>query len=189
MKNFKMLGLLAIAAAALMAFAGTASATLTEAAGDPVEAGDSIHAEAPGGTKLDGSVVIECLESTVNGVVSTNGGTSGPISVLSFSKCGNDTVSVLNRGTLAIASSGAVTSTGAEITIQTHRVVLGFPVTTHCIYKTNNTAVGTLVSGTEAKLNIGSAGIPQIATDGACGNDAVWTGSYRVNSPHYLAVD
>lgn len=185
MKYVKMLGLLAVAAAALMAFVGTASATVTSPAGTKYTG--NIHSTSIN-TSLDGSVKVSCLHSTVVGYVE-DGKTTGNISTLHFSECGKDTVSVLANGSLTIASNGTVTSTGAIVTVQLHRSLLGFPVTTHCIYETNNTDVGTLVEGTEPVLNIGSAPIPEVATDGACGNDAVWTGSYSVKSPHELVID
>jgi hypothetical protein len=181
MKYMKMLGLLAVAAAALMAFVGTASATVTSPAGTAY-AGNIVSSSS--NTSLDGSVKVSCTSSTVEGDPSSAGATSGTISKLTFANCGNDTVKVNANGSLAISSSGTVTSTGAEVTVQLHRTVLGFPVTTHCIYKTNNTSVGTLTEGVSpAVLHIGSSPIPEVATDGACGNDAVWTGSYTVSTP------
>jgi hypothetical protein len=183
MKYMKMLGLLAVAAAALMAFVGTASATVTSTGA--IYTGN-IHAHSSN-TSLDGSVKVSCTGSTVEGYVN-NGSTTGSVSVLTFTGCGNDTVSVLQKGSLTIGSSGTATSTGAEVTVQLHRTVLGFPITTHCIYKTNNTDVGTLTEGNTPILHIGSAPIPEVATDGACGNDAVWTGSYHVTQPHNLEV-
>lgn len=192
MKYVKMIGLLAVAAAALMAFAGPASAKLTSPSGTTY--GGTIHATA-GTTSLDGSIDVTCTSSTVTGTVSS-GSTSGPVSSLSFSGCGKDTVTVLgspshgNAGTLAI-SGGSVFSSEAEVTVQLHRSVLGFPITTHCVYVTNNTNVGTFTGGSPAKLDIDSAQIPvdEEQSDGACGDTAEWTGSYTVNTPNPLFAD
>ena len=179
MKPIKILGLIATAAATLMALAGTASATITNPSGTPYTGNIQFSSS---NLSFDGSVKIACQSSTT-GFSIVNGSTTGS-SALSFSGCGADTMNVLENGSLAIASSGAVTSTGAVITMQLHRSVLGFPVTWHCLYITNMTNIGTLTEGVApAVLHIGAAPIPEAATDGACGNDMVWTGSYTVASP------
>lgn len=208
MKRIKMLGLLAAMATALMVFAGTASATLTEAPEDPVDAGDPIHAVALN-TSLDGAVDIACDESTVSGEFTENGGTTASLSTLNFNGCNKDTVSLIKTGVLTIASNGTVSSNGAEVTVQIHRTIFGFPITTHCIYATSGTAIGTLEEsstavktihnpgaeneektfGGTAKIKIESSGLGQKATDGACGEGSQWTGSYTVTTPDYLDID
>ncbi|HST68080.1 MAG TPA: hypothetical protein VLI94_00290 [Solirubrobacterales bacterium] len=176
MKYVKMLGLLAIAATALMAFAGTASATLTSPAG--TKYGGEIIATSTN-SQLDGTVDITCTHSEVKGKPSAAGSTSGTISSLTFTNCSRS-VTVTANGSLAIASDGTVRSTGARVTVQT--TILGFPV--HCIYATNNTVVGKLTEGVApAVMHIGSAPIPQEATSGLCGEDAEWTGTYTVKTP------
>jgi hypothetical protein len=179
MKYVKMLGLLAVAAAAMMAFAGSASANITSPPGTQYEG--TLTATA-GVTTLHGGVTITCQESHAVGTV-TKGETNAPATV-SFNKCEPDTVEVKNSGSLAVESNGTVKSSGAEVTVVTHRTVLGFPVTAHCIYTTNNTSVGTLTENVEpAVLHIGSSPIPRVTTDSACGETSVWTGSYTVSTP------
>lgn len=190
MKHAKMLGLFATAAVAVMAFAGTASATLTESPGDPVDEGDTIHAESTDTTVNVGYGAAKCALSTITVVGSKNGGTAGTFETLRFfGGCAFDTVPVLNQrhaGTLAISSGGTITTSGAEITVQVHRTIFGFPVTTHCTYKTEGADIGALEGGTEPEIQI-SASIPAAETDGACKN-LEWRGSYDVTQ-HYLAVD
>jgi len=190
MKYVKMLGLLAVAAAALMAFAGTASAQLTSPKGTPFTGtitGTSTDSH------LTGSVTIACKHSVVSGSIS-KGATTGAISTLDFTGCEPDTVVVLKKGHLTIdrvaANHGTVTSTGAEVTVLTHRTIFGFPVTTHCIYATNNTHIGTFTGSpndtSHATIDINGS-IPRIATDGTCGEDpAIWTGTYTITSPKPL---
>lgn len=188
MKYVKMLGVLAIAAAAMMAFAGSASALLTEGPNDPVDTGDILHAHSDN-TILTGGIEVSCEESTVEGEFFGNGSTSGTITELAFTDCGVDTVTVLNEGhggTLSISSAGTVTSSGAEVTVQVHRTVFGFPVTTHCEYVTNNTVIGSLTEGTEAILDVHGT-IPKRTTDGACGT-STWEGTYQITEPHTLTV-
>jgi len=190
MKYIKTLGLLAVAAAALMAFAGTASATITSPAGTSY--GGEIVASSSN-SELDGSVDVKCKASTVKGKPSSTGDTSGSITSLTFTECGADTVSVINMGTLRLEKQGGgwitVSSTGAEVTVQVHRSVFGFPVTTHCIYATSNTAVGTLSEGTNWHIALSGTNIPQKATDGGCGSNAQWTGTYSGTTPSSLFVD
>ena len=189
MKYIKMLGLAAVAAAALMAFmgVGTASATtLTDGSGNhptaiSAENGEDVILHPPIGS-------IECSHSTVSGSAST-GGTgetvSGAISTLTFSSC-NATVTVLKNGSLEIhgqaGNKGVLTSNGAEVTVE----FFGF----HCIFSTSNTTIGTVTGGTPAKLAI-DADIPRTGgRSGAfCGSEAEWTGSYEVTSPSTVNID
>ncbi|HST68081.1 MAG TPA: hypothetical protein VLI94_00295 [Solirubrobacterales bacterium] len=181
MKYVKMLGLLAVAVTALMAFAGTASATVTSPANTKL--GKVVATST--NSELDGTVDITCAHSEVEAVgvnssgVATAGSTTGRVDKLTFTNC-NRTVTVTNRGHIFVHPSGTVTSTGARVTVQT--TILGFPV--HCIYVTNNTDVGTLTEGVApAVMHIGSAPIDQEATSGLCGEDAEWTGTYTVTNP------
>jgi hypothetical protein len=205
MKYAKMLGLLAIAAAALMAFAGSASATTgtDSAAGSPVEAGDTIHSTNVGEAILDGTVNIKCKKSTVSGTVGSAGSAtttlSGNISTLTFEECGANTVTVVSKGSLEVhthendptgtSSNGTLTSSGAEVTVLTHNI-LG---TVHCIYVTNETDVGT-VDGSKttkgnATLTVDSVPIPRKTTDFGCGSTSEWTAEYTVTTPAYLDID
>jgi hypothetical protein len=217
MKYAKILGLLAIATAALMAFAGSASATtLTDTNGNQIGLNAIVHAENVGNTVLDGTVNITCKKSTVEGKI-TNAGSatetvSGPIEALTFEECGNNTVTVVNKGTLEIhtdsttivhengthttlttgdTGDGTLTSSGARITVLTHNI-LG---TVHCIYITGNTRVGTL-HGSEGDLGVhetptltvNSAPIPREGTDFGCGSTSDWTAHYTVTTPDYIWI-
>lgn len=198
MKYVKMLGLLAVAAAALMAFAGSASAlVVTEAANDQIDVNDVIKATSTH-SELTGTIPITCTHSFVEGKVTdaggNHGGTTTPvkgnIEALTFGsneECGNTTVKVVNKGTLelkdAAGSKGTLYSTGAEVTVLTHSFFLG---TTHCIYKTNGTHLGEVSGDT---LSIESAPIPEVPTPDFCGEDAEWDGTYTVTSPSGFNVD
>jgi hypothetical protein len=186
MKYAKILGLLAVAAAALMAFAGVASATtVTSSAGTT----PAISASAEGHVVLDNPIAkIECA-SSVSGSVTAHGAgvtASGPISALSFTGCTNSWhVTVVSAGSLEIHSigsgDGTLTSSGA--TVESTR----FGIT--CRYATSSTDIGTVTDGTNATLDI-SAAIPFHGGSGLCGGGATtWTGSYKVNSPTNLVID
>jgi hypothetical protein len=194
MKYVKMFGLAALAAA-LMAFAavGTASATTLDDSEGAMTVGESITAAAEGTTELHPPIgSINCKASHVGGKITNAGGAgvnvSGSIEGLSFTEC-NAKVVVLANGSLSIASSGGsngtLFGTGNEVTVE----YLGF----HCIFKTNNTSLGTLTGSTTtggaATLDI-SANIPRTGgRSGAfCGTAAAWTGSYAVSTPNPLNV-
>jgi hypothetical protein len=189
MKYIKMLGLLAVTAAALMAFAGTAAATsVTSNEGTT----PNIKAESSN-SKLDGAfVTVECAESKVEGNVESHGASAtvkGEVDFLTFEKC-NYTVTIGTRGSLEVhthpndpnglSGDGTVTSSGASISIHTS-------VGT-CVFTTSGTDIGTLDGGTPAVMNINSAKIPRTGGNFLCGSSGTWTGSYAITSPSTLEV-
>jgi hypothetical protein len=189
MKYVKMLGLLAVAAAALMAFAGTASATtVTSPTGTTYTS--TIKASA-GTTELHGSfITVSCKKSTVEGSVESHGAATtagGAISSLTFSEC-NFPVKVLKAGSLEVhgisgTENGTLTSKNAEITIETSIA--------NCIFttKAEGTDVGTLTGGSPAKLDINSASIPRTGHSVFCGGSGTWTGGYEVTTPTSVFID
>lgn len=188
MKYVKILGLLAVAAAALMAFAGTASADVVTSPKGTVYTG-TIKAEAEGHAVLDNPIAkIECA-STVEGKVESHGvgkSVEGKITTLDFTNCTNDWhVTVVTSGTLAVdwssGENGSVRSSGATVEATRFGV--------NCRYATNNTAVGTVTAGTPATMDI-SAAIPFHSGSFLCGSGATtWTGAYKVVTPGSLFVD
>jgi len=189
MKYAKILGLLAIAVAALMAFAGAASADqVTSPTGTTYTS--TIAATAEGHAVLDNPIAkIECA-SAVEGKVEEHGAgkvVKGNISALSFTGCTNEWhVTVVAKGSLTVETSttgynGTVKSSGATVEATRFGVV--------CRYATNNTTVGTATGGSPATMHI-SAAIPFHSGSFLCGEGATtWTGSYKVNTPSSLYVD
>jgi hypothetical protein len=206
MKKMKILGLLVVAAATLMAFAGIASATTLTTSTDggithhQVPLNTVIRAVNEGKLALDTTVKVDCTGSTVEGKVTNEGGASATaqisITALTFEAC-NHTVTVLHSGIREIhtesASSngnGTLTSSGVEITVLTHGIV----GTVHCLYTTNNTDIGRVTgsdnTGSTATLDIDSAPIIIDETSFGCGfGTAEWTGLYKFDSPDHLDVD
>ncbi len=212
MNCLKMLGLAAIAAGALMAFAGAGTASATEltctnALGNKVmcETGTVILFESEGHTVIDSPIGnIECA-SAAEVQASNTGGTSETVKLtmrtLIFGPpCTNSVVvQVLAKGTWEIhtdpadpigsegkTGNGTVTSTGTKITVEQS----GF----HCIFETTNTDIGTLTGASTATnaakefthmatLDI-SARIPRTGGRSGifCGESSPWTGSYTVTS-------
>jgi len=203
MKYVKILGLLAVAAAALMAFAGSASAATLTSPENVTYTGE-IHATSEGHAKLENPVAkIEC-HSTVKGTVEKHGTgvtVGGAISELLWGtegslngKCTNSWhVTTVTAGSLEVhykaPGEGTLTSTGA--TVDTTR--LGVT----CTYRTNETHIGTLTdssktvpAGGTATLHV-SASIPlHSESSGLCGSgNAKWEGSYSVLTPMSLWID
>lgn len=187
MNYMKLLGLFVVAAAALMGFAGSSSATTTEGINDFAEDSETFHAESLNGT-LHGPVQINCSKSTLTISISGVGSTNASVSQLNFTECGKETVSVLANGSLSFESNGVITSSGTEITMMIHQSVFGVPITTHCIYKTNGTIIGNLTEGNFPKMDLDSGGIEKVGGDGVCPANARWTGNYKVKQA-YLEID
>lgn len=181
MKCMKMFGLLVVTGAALMSFAGSAAATITSPAGTAYT-GDIVMTST--GVAFHTGGEVECGHSTIVGSVAS-GGTAIPLKSVTFSECGTSTFSVLKQGTMSIASDGTITLSGTEYTKQIHKTILGFPLTTHCILRMENTEVGHLTEGVNpAVWHTASAPIPSPeGTDTACTNSAEISGTYTVTKP------
>ena len=196
MKYVKMLGLLAMAAASLMAFAGTASATTVTSPPGVTYTGHIEASSENGHVILHASngVTIECA-GFATGSLTSHGAAltaSGAISHLTFPGCtGGDTVTVITAGSLeahAIGGGNAtLTSNGATITAVDGATGVA------CEYTTSNTHVGVVTGATtstgHATLDINSAKIPRTGDSILCGSTATWTGNYKVNTPTGLTFD
>ena len=202
MKHLKMLGLFAMAAAALMAFAGSASeATFTAPAGTGYHGTLSSSLEGSALLKA-GFAEITCTAGTVAGEIKApeakketeekklvnNNETeaSGAITAVSFSSCKEgQTVDTLNNsGTLTILKSNtAVSGTGTEVTTAVAGV--------SCVYGlgTTSTPLGT-ASNTEKGVTLAiKASLPKISGGFLCASPASWTANYIVTAPTGSVVD
>jgi hypothetical protein len=190
MKFTKILGLVAMAALALMAFASTASATTLEVGGVKQAGEIEIKAETASATLSDtsGSFANTC-KSTVAGKDSTaqTGATvSGPISTLTFTGCTHEKVEVLKKGTLSVSwisgtTKGTVSSTGAEVKVPV--TILGSVLTATCT--TSSTDIGTLEGVKSGKATLK---IEAVLECGSVLPSARWSGTYTVTSPEGLGV-
>ncbi len=193
MKHLKTLGLAAVAATALMAFAAPASATtLTNGSGEEIT---TLEATLEGSlitTNTADEPIDTCTESTVSG--SINAGTQGTTWVegavgVTWGGCTWDTTT-LNGGTLDVMSNGdgtgTVVSTGFVWTVTVGPV--------NCLYGTKTTgaggtSLGDLPSGTEATLAINVIVEEQEPRKLACPNTARLLANYEVTNPHELVID
>jgi hypothetical protein len=195
MKHLKIIGLAAVAAMALMAFAaGSASATTLEVEGKTTNAAVTITAS----LEPETSAILEdtnkltqdtCTESHVHGATEntfTGTSVSGAVTTLTFAKCTHETT-VIKPGKLSIAhiagtTDGTVTSSEAEVSIKS--TVFGVTIT--CKTGTG-TPIGTL-TGKEAGKGDATMDINAVVSCGAFVPTAKWTGSYVVTSPTPFGV-
>jgi hypothetical protein len=184
-----MLGLFAMAAAALMAFAGSASAqTLTAPTGHLYTGPVKTSLESSASLKA-GFAEITCTSGEFNFNITTNNSTeaSGEITGVSFSGCqeGQTVDTLNNKGTLKIANgTHTVTATGVEVTTAVAGVscVYGFGTGTE-LGKWTNTLFAT--SGKiEDRVTIDtSAKVPKTSGGFLCANPATWEKKEVITSP------
>jgi hypothetical protein len=206
----KMLGLLAVAAGAFVALAGSASATqitCTNPPGTPSICTPTLKAETElfegkPHLRITGplNLKIEC-ESRLEAALESHGAgvtARGKIISLSFFNCTNGyTFTVLSNGSatepfgrLEVHSlgggNGTLTSSGTTVTVHTP---LGF----NCGFTTGATDIGTLTgtaaTGGTPTLDIRNALIPRTEHSGLCGANGTWNGNYIVTNQHWLNID
>lgn len=170
-----------------------ASGTELICSGSPCTPETTIKASSEGKTALDAPYGnVEC-NASLEGHTEGSSTSNGPITAFSFNNCGGDTFITIKTGTFethtakTIANSnGTVLSTGWRFTV----IHLGV----HCVYETNNTAIGTLTGSAKtsgkATLDI-AATLPRVGGEGGvfCGSSAPWTGSFSIEPPNTLNVD
>ena len=200
MKCVKMLGLVAVAAAALTAFAGSASATiLTSPAGTTYTGTLKLASE--GEITLDhenGFPSYSCSWS-LEGKMESHGAaataTSKPSTILLTGCTTANSISVLNRGTLefhtdseAANGNGTITWVGFQLTITYSALGVS------CLYNTGagitlGTLTGSKTTGSSATVDLNSVKLPRTGDSIFCGAAATMTGSFKVITPSYLDVD
>ena len=201
MKYLKMFSMLIVAASAVMAFAGTASAgTFTSPKGTTYTG--QFHAVA-GEMTTHGVATVTCQSSTIQGTITSHGSSVtglAHINTLTFSSCGTHKT-VETAGTLEFhthpgdSNGGAyaiVTSSG--MTVNINLTQLGIT----CGLRTESTEIGTMTNSTHrqvtgeaqttATIHI-DALIPRHSGSFFCGSSIEWTGTYEITTPDYLDYD
>lgn len=203
MKYFKLLGLAAVTAAALMASVGTGTAsaatlTCTNPPGTKVVCPKPLNIEMR--RELNRYILhlaagkIECEEYSEKASITETGSStttaSGSITSMAFSGC-NATVTVLSTGSMEIhyaeGVNGSVTTTGTETTTEFAGL--------HCIFTTNNTNIGKLTGSSTTKGNptFDTTGSKLPRTGGRsgafCGSTAEVTETDAILTPDWLDVD
>lgn len=205
MKYLKMTALAAVAAAALIAFAGTASATVlckttSTPCGEKWEPSTEITSALQlGGTvkisELGGSqtLLVTCMESTLKAKTSNRGSAfetvSAPLQVGSFGGCVESKPIFIVLGEFEIhhiagTDNGTVTAKHLEFTI----VLPFFKVT--CVYEAGaGIDFGTLLGGATPELEAKGAFPKKETSSVACPHEVLWTGRYAIPQPKPLYVE
>jgi hypothetical protein len=206
MKYVKILGLAAVAAMAMMAFAGSASATQLDkvtsgGAKDTLGVGTTLHVTQTSGTTLNltdtaGNPIDTCKESTVHGTIANAGGSGATVSGnltettgLTWGGCTSPTVT-LAAGSLEIhgiagTDNGTVTGKNNVVTISVFGV--------SCRYGTGaGTDLG-LLTGTTSATGHATMAINAIINEQEpkqflCPDTGKWVGGYTVTTPTGLYV-
>ncbi|HEU4739312.1 MAG TPA: hypothetical protein VFS54_09575 [Solirubrobacterales bacterium] len=187
MKHVRTLGLLAVVAAAMMAFAASASAdttTTTETDGS-TSATPTVHWVNEGGHISIWTPIgpVSCSSTMTETVTTHEAGQPGlsHVTILNFTGCTNSWhVTTVTAGTLTIeASNGEMKSSGARVEMTRLGV--------KCFYETSGTKVGTVTGGSPATLHI-EASLPiGSGSSGLCGtSNAKWEGNYVTTHPLHL---
>ena len=197
MKPFKMLGVAAMAAAALMVLvgAGTASATVicknnlnTETCSEPYPIGTEGIASIPAGKSIvladtEGGELDRCNTSTVTGKLKSQGSGKPALSELSTITFGNCTfpTKTVNPGRGELTwikgtDNGTLFTYETQATINT--VFFG-----SCIYGVTGTDMGTTVGGNPGSLTVNAVVEKFSGSNFACPETAKLTGQYVATSP------
>ena len=187
MRNIKLLGVAAIAIAALTASVGAGSAPAAElySTGVTVNAGTTIYASldipADGAilTTTDGLTIVDtCNESEFEGTVNGyfGGDVAITISSLEWGGC-KYTTDTLTKGFLTINSSGTVKGNGSVVTVN---------IGVTCRYGTGTGT--TLATLSTAKLSIVAVINEQEPKQFLCPDTTKWIAGYVISSPHDLTV-
>jgi hypothetical protein len=186
MKHLKMLGLLVMAAAALMAFASSASANpiLTGPKGE--EYTSTLSASLEGSALLKAGIEDTCTASTATGTVSTNNTThaKGTLSGLTFTNCTQHTT-VEKAGSLTINDKGEVFSENSRVKVQITGIA-------SCWYgaETGAVKIGTLTFGHPATMDISTTTLQRQPPSDTfwCASTGTWTGNYKITTPSGLTL-
>jgi hypothetical protein len=209
MKYVKMLGLAAVAAAALMAFVGAGSASASMlcsedpasgvcAAGQTWPAnteidfslvpGSSAHLEETAPPNGESETLDTCEESTVKGKVTNTGSSTatvtGNIEALTWGKCTWTTKTVEGfNGKLEIHTDPGTTGGGILTSDGETRVTISIPLFGSCVYGvTAGTSLGTLTEGkgTAAVFHANAVAKKLTGSSFTCPDTSLWTATYNL---------
>lgn len=199
MKCLKLLGLAAIAAAAVTALVGTGTASATvfcSVTATPCnqfqyEVGVGVDAKfTENATFEDGSgtIWIECSEGTIKGKIAHKGSKTetvlATIESLTWGKCTKKVATVFNGfyevHSIAGSDDGTVTGGNTEITLEL------FGVT--CTYGVGGEDLGTISGGNPAILQI-AVKLTKTAGGFLCPATGIWQAGYKFSEPVPLYVE
>ena len=191
MKYIKMLGLAAVAAMGLMAFAGSASATELYNGATTVKSGTVLDFSLKSGTsalltETGGSTLDTCTGSTVKGKV-TNAGSStttvtGENTSITWTGCTFPTTTVVLGKLEAHHVTGTTNATltaDAEIGVTINTVFFG-----SCVYGVKTgTDLGLVTGGNPATFTANAVAVKLSGSAFACPETSKWQASYTSTEP------
>jgi hypothetical protein len=184
MKHLKIIALAALAIVALMGFASSASsAVLTSPAGTEYTGDIHLTLDTPASGLFKAGLELTCGNISYTANIRTNGSStaSGVDEKTTYTDC-TKTTNVLSNGSLSIATGGALTVIGGEVTI--------FDLGVSCVYGGGTgTKLGTLKGGTPAVLEAATTETPKISGGFLCASKGTFTGRFTVTTPSTLLVD
>ncbi len=203
MKYVKLLGLAAVAAAALMVLlgAGSASAAVlcstntSPCTGTTYPAGTKVKLEATGTMKfetLGGIVTGECSESSVSGTTSNAGGATESVKVAipatgwTWQNC-TRTITTTAGGTLEFGTNPGGPAGNGKLLVNGFDFVMNSIFGT-CVYGWGATTanLGPVVGGSPATIEINTI-LPRMS--GPCPAESRWRAAYKVVEPSPLYVE
>lgn len=207
MKYGRTLGLVGLAAIALLALAGSASATIVTSNGSTYTgkfvAQSTTTVQIHRNQFYEGAFNVTCTNSSIEGEVENHGLTltaSIRLTKVQFAECvsagyitetfllkpGALEVHTAQGDTEGTSGNGTVTFTGAVFELTTKRVQVG-GTGEHCIFNLSNSDIGS-IKGSQ----FGTAGFElraALSTSLACGLTGELTGSYTISTPDNLRID
>ncbi len=195
MRYIKVFGLAAVTAIAMMALAGTASATVATSPEGTAYTGKIKAQSVTEHVDLTGpfGLHLQC-NSSGEGTLESHGSSStvrGEIEVFPFPSCTNGySVSTLKGGQLEVHTEGGSSNGNGTLTSHNGEFEVKTPAEMTCIYKTNNTYIGVLTGSNKghAKADI-SATVPRTGGSALCGASGTLKASYTVTTPSTLYID
>lgn len=204
MKHLKLLGLVVVASAALMAFVGASGASAgilcknySEPCNSILKKGETLSTQLRAGSKARINItfaVVECSKSAIAGKVAKEGGKGNApeitVETVSFTEC-NCEVSVLKGGTYYVSTipetgNGTAIGTGQEFITKCNTIFGKLK----CTWVTNNTPLGEVEGGSPADIDVFNAD-PQLnkaLSSELCEEEAFWYGEYEITNPIPLFV-
>jgi len=197
MKYIKMLGLAAVAAMALMAFTGVASASMLYNGATTLNAGTTLEFSLKSGTSAllketsapggNGETLDTCTSSTVQGNI-TNAGSStatvtGENTAISWGPTCTFPTTTTKLGKLEIhhitgGTNGTLTA-DTEIGVTINTVFFG-----SCVYGvTEGVDLGILTGGNPATFHANAVAEKLSGSALACPSTSLWTGTYTSTKP------
>jgi hypothetical protein len=196
MKYVKILGLAAVAAAALMTFVGASMASATVLCSTTTT---PCNAKVASGTRIgyvsEGSLLIRetggetldtCKKSKITGENTSS--TTGTTTTLDWEECTFITTTVL-LGKLEVTGPLTGTSNGTIVSDAEDKVTMSIPFFGSCVYgHPAGVSLGTLTEGKPATFDANSVTTKRSGSSITCPQTSLFSGTYTMNEPENTTI-